>query len=138
MKILTYRQFEKALFTVVKREPIQRSFPGKEQTVTLPSGDKLTGVVEKVDIDMISPVQEDWAVWNDTSKAMSMGEYVEVEDDFSTETVYEEGGILSEDNLPPTVIDKDNKIVDGHHRWAALQYAGFKKINIIRYEDQKI
>jgi len=82
MVILRYKQFEKALYSVVKQEPMQRSFPGKEQTVILPSGDKLTGVVEKVDIDTIIPIQSDDAVWNETSKAMARGEYVELSDDF--------------------------------------------------------
>lgn len=132
MKILNFKQFEK--FKMIKQNPIQRSFPGEEQTITLPNGDELTGKVEKVDIDTLIPTQESMDIYNDTSKGYSKGMFYETDDEW-TENYFDEGAIMSEDNLPPIVINKKNEIIDGHHRWAALQYAGFKKINVIRYEN---
>lgn len=130
MKIFNFKQFE----SIIYQEPLQRSFPGKEQTITLPNGDEITGQVEKIDIETIIPTQEDEDIWNETSKGYSKGFYTKFNDDW-TEDLFDEGDILSENNLPPIVINSKNEIIDGHHRWAALQYKGFKKINVIRYED---
>jgi len=132
MKILNFKQFEN--FRMINQKPLQRSFPGKEQTITLPNGDKVTGKVEKVSLDTLVPTQESWDIWNETSKGYAKGLFFEIKDDWS-EDYFDEGDILSEDNLPPIVVDSENKIIDGHHRWAALQYDGFEKINIIRYEN---
>jgi len=128
MRILNYRQFEK--FNLTEQEPKQRSFPGEEQTIKLPSGEEYTGIVDKINIDQVIPVQEDEDVWNETSKGYAKGLFVEFDKDI--ENYYDEGDIKSEDNLPPIVIDQDMKIIDGHHRWAALKMAGFKKINVIK------
>lgn len=124
--VLRFKQFEHVIY----QAPIKRSFPGKKQTVVLPNGESLTGMVEKVDISSLIPVQDPEDIWNETSRGYSKGFYNVFDGD--SETLYDEGEIQHEDNLPPCVVDEKMRIIDGHHRWAALQYLGFDKINVIR------
>ena len=81
MNILNFKQFEK--FRMINQKPLQRSFPGKEQTITLPNGDKVKGKVEKVSLDTLVPTQESWDIWNETSKGYSKGLFFEIKDDWS-------------------------------------------------------
>lgn len=89
------------------------SLPEKKQTVITPLGTSISGIVKSVNIKNVIPSEPHATEENATAKGIARN-------------------LTNPNQLLPILIDKNNKIIDGHNRYAAAKYAGLKKLNAIK------
>lgn len=85
-------------------------------------------------LDEIKPTQSGGDLFNETSQGYAEGRVV-LNKMTENERPVNLGKVTNPDQLPPILIDKNNNIIDGNHRWAAAKIAGLDSINVIKVNE---
>jgi hypothetical protein len=91
---------------------------------------------EIVPLNKVKPSQSGEDLYNETSRAYAKGEtsfYTGPKTKFGPtgEKSIHLGKLESVEQLPPIIVDENYKIIDGNHRWAALEMNGIKEVKVI-------
>jgi hypothetical protein len=112
------------------------SIPGENMEIEAPNGVIVSGVVERVSIDIIIPTEEHATdPDNETAKGYASGYFSEFPNgvlgkEISVYTV----PLINPNQLPPIILSSDNMIIDGNNRYGAAKIAELKEVNVIRVD----
>ena len=67
-----------------------------------------------------------------TLETIEIGDIVPVQNEFVFENFKKQVDKISEGSYAPIIVDCNNKIINGHHRYAALQMLGETNVNVAK------